>query len=400
MKLTQVETFVVGNPPPSFGGNYFVFVKLVTSDGVVGHGEAYSATFHPSVLSEMIIDVAERTLIGESPFDIERFWRRAYSRGFTQRPDVSLQGVMSALEMACWDIIGKALDQPVYNLLGGRVHERLRTYTYLYPDPGDETDVYLDPALAARRAAEEVERGFTALKFDPAGPYTAMGGHQPSGDRLELSAQFMRSIRESVGDRVDLLFGTHGQFTPSGAIRLAKRLEEFDPLWFEEPTPPDDVAGMARVASQTSIPIAAGERLTTKVEFARLLEAGAVSVCQPDLGRAGGILEGKKIASIAEAHNAQLAPHLYCGPVVGAANIQLAVTSPNFLLLEGIGDWGGIHADLLEKPITWERGYVIPSTAPGLGVVLNEDFARAHPYEGEDLHLSVADGPIDEAETI
>lgn len=399
MKLTEAATFVVGNPPPSFGGRYFVFVKLTTDDGIVGYGEVYAGSFHPVVVASMVRDVADRTLVGESPFDIERFWRRAYSRGFTQRPDVSLQGVMSGLEMACWDIIGKALDQPVYNLLGGRIHERLRTYTYLYPESDDETDVYLDPDLAARRAVEEVERGFTALKFDPAGPYTAMGGHQPSRHRIELSVEFLRKIRSAIGDEADLLFGTHGQFTPSGAIRLASRIEEFDPLWFEEPTPPDDVAGMARVSRQTSIPIAAGERLTTKVEFARLLEAGAVSIVQPNLGRSGGILEGKKIAAIAESHNAQIAPHLYCGPIVGAANIQLATSSPNFLLLEGIRDWGGFHAELLENRIEWERGYVIPPTAPGLGVTLNEEVALAHPYLGDALHLEMADEPIDDADS-
>lgn len=400
MKLTDVETFVVGNPPPSFGGRYFVFLKLVSDEGIVGYGEVYASTFHPRVVTGLIDDVADRTLIGESPFDVERFWRRAYSRGFTQRPDLSLQGVMSGLEMACWDIIGKSLEQPIYNLLGGRVHERLRSYTYLYPEPGDGSDVYSDPDLAAHRAVEEVERGFTALKLDPAGPYTAMGGHQPSLHRLDLSARFLERIREAVGDRADLLFGTHGQFTASGAIRLASRIEQFDPLWLEEPTPPDDLAGMARVARHTKIPIAAGERLTTKVEFARLLEAGAASIVQPNLGRAGGILEGKKIAALAEAHDAQLAPHLYNGPIAGAANIQLAACSPNFLLLEGIRDWGGFHADLLETPVTWEDGYVIPSGAPGLGVALDEEVARAHPYEGDALHLEMADRSIDEADEL
>ncbi len=400
MKLTEVEVFVVDNPPPSFGGRYFVFVKLLTDDGIVGYGEVYAATFSPHVMAAMIQDVAERNLIGESPFAVELFWRRAYSRGFTQRPDVSLQGAMSGLEMACWDIVGKSLGQPIYNLLGGRVHERLRSYTYLYPKPGDATDVYTDPELAAERAVEEVERGFTALKFDPVGPYTAMGGHQPSLDRIELTVEFMRQMRDAVGTRADLLLGTHGQFTASGATRLAALVEPFDPLWFEEPTPPDDVAGMARVARSTSIPIAAGERLTTKIEFARLVESGAVSIVQPNLGRAGGILEGKKIAALAEAHNAQLAPHLYCGPIVGAANIQLAVCSPNFLLLEGIGDWTGFHADLLRTPITWDEGYVIPPVEPGLGVALDEDVARSNPYDGDELHLEMADRPIDEVDPL
>ena len=398
MYISGVETFVVGNPPPSFGGRYFTFVKLTTNDGIVGYGEAYAGTFHPSVVSDMLVDVADRHLIGHSPFDIERFWRRAYGRGFTQRPDASLQGVMSALEMACWDIVGKALDQPVYNLLGGRVHERLRSYTYLYPEPHDTADVYLDPDLAAERAVAEVERGFTAIKFDPAGPYTAMGGHQPSLERIELSVAFCAAIRSAVGTRADILFGTHGQFSPSGAIRLATRLEPYDPLWFEEPTPPDDVAGMAQVARATSIPIATGERLTTKVEFARVLEAGAASILQLNLGRVGGILEAKKVASIGEAHNAQIAPHLYCGPIVGAANVQIATCSPNFLILESIRDWGGFHAELLHRPMPWEGGYVMPPTAPGLGVELDEEVARAHPYTGDDLHLSMADDPIGESD--
>ena len=397
MKVIDVEVLVVANPPPSFGGRYFVFVKVSTSDGIVGYGEAYAATFHPDALAVMIRDVADRHLVGHDPFDVERFWRSAYGRGFTLRPDVSLMGVVSALEMACWDIIGKSVDQPVFKLLGGKVHERLRTYTYLYPDDGDAGDVYEDPVLSAERAAEYVGQGFTAVKFDPAGPYTVMGGHQPSRRRIERSVDFVREIRDAVGDRADILFGTHGQFTASGAIRLASHLEAYDPLWFEEPVPPDDWAGIARVTAGTTIPIAAGERLTTAGEFARLIETG-VRIVQPNLGRAGGILEGKKIASLAAIHNAQLAPHLYCGPIVGAANIQLATCSPNFLILEGIRDWGGFHADLLKTPITWEDGYVTPPNAPGLGVELDENVARAHPYTGAGLHLDMTDRPIDVAD--
>ncbi|MGB8360413.1 MAG: mandelate racemase/muconate lactonizing enzyme family protein, partial [Acidimicrobiia bacterium] len=212
MKIVDVETFVVANPPPSFGGRYFTFVKLTDSEGVIGYGEAYAGTFHPDVVTRMILDVAERHLLGHDPFDIESFWRRAYGRGYTLRPDLTLMGVVSALEMACWDIMGKTLDRPVYKLLGGQLHESLRTYTYLYPEPGDDSNVYEDPVLAARRAAEYVDRGFTAVKFDPAGPYTVMGGHQPSQRRIELSVEFARQIRDAVGSGADLLVGTHGQF--------------------------------------------------------------------------------------------------------------------------------------------------------------------------------------------
>jgi 2-dehydro-3-deoxyphosphogalactonate aldolase len=227
--------------------------------------------------------------------------------------------------MACWDIIGKDVNKPVYDLLGGKVHEKLRSYTYLYPGDGEEEATFFaDPDRSAQRAAEYVEQGFTAIKFDPAGKYTILDPHQPSLDDIALSVEFVRKIREAVGTRADLLFGTHGQFTTAGAIRLARQLEPFDPLWFEEPTPPENPREMARVARQTTIPIATGERLTTKYEFARVLENQAASILQMALGRVGGILEAKKIAGMAETYYAQIAPHLYCGPIEGAANIQIS----------------------------------------------------------------------------
>ena len=243
-------------------------------------------------------------------------------------------------------------------------------------------------AGSAEKATEYLAQGFTALKFDPAGPYSVFDPRQPSLESLALSETFLRTLREAVGDRADLLVGTHGQFTPAGAIRLAKRLEPYDPLWFEEPVPPEAPEQMARVARATSIPIATGERLTTKYEFARVLETGAAAILQMALGRCGGILEAKKIAGMAETHYAQIAPHLYCGPIEGAANIQIAACSPN-LILESIQTWGGFHAEILKKPIQWQDGHVIPPTAPGLGVELNEAVAAAHPYEGEALHLEM-----------
>lgn len=395
MKISDCQTFVVGNPPPHFGGRYFVFVKLTTDDGIDGVGEAYVATFSPHAVASLITDVADRHVMGNEPFAIERMWRNAYGSGYSLRPDVTLMGVMSALEMACWDIIGKSLGQPVYQLLGGRVHDSLRAYTYLYPKPDDATDVYSDPDLAAERAAEEVARGFTAVKFDPAGPYTVFDGRQPGLVDLDRSEEMVRKVREAIGSKADILFGTHGQFTPSGALRLARRIEQYDPLWFEEPTPPENPEEMARVAARTSIPIATGERLTTKYEFARLMEHRAASILQPNLGRVGGILEGKKIAGMAETHYAQIAPHLYSGPILGAANIQLATCTPNFLILEGIQDWSGFHAELLQTPIHWEAGRVIPPAGPGLGVILNEEVALAHPYEGDELHLTPKSEPVD-----
>ncbi len=396
MKIKDVKTFVVGNPPPHFGGRYFIFVKLIADNGIEGIGEVYAATFGPHVVARMIEDVCARHVIGADPFRIEALWRNVYGSGYTQRPDVSLVAVLSGIEIACWDIVGKALDKPVYELLGGRVHERLRSYTYIYPDiaAGDDEGIYADADRSAERAAEYVAQGFTALKFDPAGAYSAFDPRQPSRTALDRSERFAKALREAVGDRADLLFGTHGQFTPAGAVRLARRLEPYDPLWLEEPVPPEMPEEMARVARKTSIPIATGERLTTKYEFARVLQCGAAAILQPALGRVGGLLEAKKIAGMAEAHYAQIAPHLYCGPVEGAANIQLAACSPNFLILEGIECWGGFHAEILRTPVRWEDGHVIPPTAAGLGVELDEAVAAAHPYEGSALHLEMARRPL------
>ena len=394
MKIVGLKTFVVANPPPSFGGRYFVFLKLVSDDGIEGVGEVYAATFGPHVVQQMVADVFERHVLGIDPFHIEALWRRVYGSGYSLRPDISLMGVLSAIEMALWDIVGKAVEKPIYELLGGKVQERLRTYSYIYPEADETEAIYHDAELSARRAAEYVEKGFTAVKFDPAGPYSAFDPRQPSLESLARSEKFVRLLRDAVGDKADLLFGTHGQFTASGAIRLAKRLEPYDPLWLEEPTPPEMPEEMALVARATSIPVATGERLTTKYEFARVLECRAASILQMALGRVGGLLEAKKIAGMAEARYAQIAPHLYCGPIEGAANVQLSACIPNFLILESIQTWGGFHAKILKKPIQWQAGYVIPPSDPGLGVELDEEVALAHPYTGDKLHLEMVDRPV------
>ncbi len=394
MRITDIRTFVVGNPPPHYGGHYWVFVKLTADDGIEGFGEIYCVPFHPQTVARMVEDVGERYVVGSDPFKIERLWRIVYSSGYSQHPDLTLMGVLSGIEMACWDMIGKELNQPIYNLLGGQVHEKLRSYTYIYARESDKTDAYTDPELAAERAAEYVKKGFTAIKFDPVGPYSAFDPRQLSLGALENAERYVEKVREAVGGTCDLLFGTHGQMTTSGAIRLARRLEKFDPLWFEEPVPPENVEEMARVARSTSIPIATGERLATKYEFARVLEKQAASILQMALGRVGGILEAKKIAGMAEAHYAQIAPHLYCGPIEGAANIQIDTCSPNFLIQEGIETWGGFQAEILKEPIRWEDGYVIPPTKPGLGVELNEEVAAKHPYTGTRLHLEALDRPV------
>jgi L-alanine-DL-glutamate epimerase-like enolase superfamily enzyme len=391
VKLADLDVLVVGNPPPGFGGRYFVFVKLVTDDGIAGWGEVYAATVGPEAMRAVIADVFARHMAGENPENVELMFRRAYSAGFSQRPDPTVMGAFSGLEIACWDILGKARGRPVHALWGGRVRDRLRTYTYLYPEPDqDPAAFYSDPDAAAACAARLAAEGFTAVKFDPAGAYAIHGGRQPSLPDLDRSEAFCRTIRAVVGDRADLLIGTHGQFTPAGAIRLARRLAPFDPLWFEEPVPPDLPLDLARVAAASPVPIAAGERLATKAEFAAVLRAGGVGIVQPSVGRVGGLLEARKVAVLAEGFGAQVAPHHYAGPVAWAAAIQLSLSIPNFLVLETIGTGGGFHAKLLKQPLTWEDGYVLPPDGPGLGVEIDEAVARAHAWTGDRLHLEMS----------
>lgn len=298
MKITDVKTWAVENPHPQKGGAYWIFVKLTTDNGIVGYGEVYGVPFAPRVVRQMIEDVASRHVVGRSPFDIETIWRVVYSSAFNQRPDVSIGGVLSGIEIACWDIIGKAVDLPIYNLMGGKVHERLRSYTYLYPamDPEKLTaeDFHGDPDKAPNRLQQYMDMGFTAVGYDPVMPMGSFDPRQLSPGALEGAERFTRNLREVAGDKCDLMIKTHGQMTTSSAIRLARRLEQFDPLWFEEPVPPGNSKEMARVASATTIPIAGGERLVSRFEISQALEVQAIQILQPALSRVGGILEGKK----------------------------------------------------------------------------------------------------------
>ncbi|QPH54598.1 mandelate racemase/muconate lactonizing enzyme family protein [Pontivivens ytuae] len=395
MRLDHAEVHVVANPPPGFGGRYFILVKVVAEGGLHGWGEVYAAAVGPEAMRAVILDVFARHMRGRDVAEVEAMYRAVHSSGFTQRPDPTVMGAFSGLEIACWDIRGKALGEPVHRLLGGRVQERVRAYTYLYPRAGEDAAAfYASPERAAEAAAERADQDFTAVKFDPAGPYTVMGGHQPALYDLERSEAFCAAIRAAVGPRADLLFGTHGQFTPDGAIRIGRRLEPYDPLWFEEPCPPDTLpADLARVARAVRIPVATGERLVTPVEFAAVLRAGAASILQPALGHCGGLWAARKIAVLAEAFGAQIAPHLYAGPVEWAANVQLALACPNFLIAETIGDGTGFQADLLVEPIRVERGHIAPPEAPGLGIDVDEAVLTAHPWDGSQLHLEMQATP-------
>ena len=394
MKLKDLKIIVTCPPPPGWGGRYWILIKLTTDNGISGWGECYAASVGPNAMQTVIKDVFERYFLNESPADVERMFRRTYSSGFTQRPDLTVMGAFSGLEIACWDILGKYYDCPTWQLLGGKVNERVRAYSYLYPlEHHDLNGFWTSPDMAAESAINLIEKGYTAVKFDPAGPYTMRGGHMPAMTDIKLSVDFCKAIREAVGDKSDILFGTHGQFTTSGAIRLGRALEPYSPMWFEEPIPPDNLSEFRKVQNALSIPIATGERLTTKMEFAEVLKSGGASIIQPALGRAGGIWETKKAATIAEVFNAQVAPHLYAGPIEWAANIQLSVSIPNMLIAESIET--AFHDRLINGKIKVEDGYIEVSQEAGLGIEVNETLAEEHPYHGTDLHLMMQDDPCD-----
>ena len=390
MKLADLDIIVTAPPAPGWGGRYWILVKVTSDTGVVGWGECYASSIGPDAMEHVIRDVFGRHMASENPENIELMFRRVYSSGFTQRPDLTVIGAWSGLEMACWDMVGKDRDRPVHALIGGRMNDRIRAYTYLYPQSHHPLPAFwADADMAAESAVAMVEKGYTAVKFDPAGPYTMRGGHMPSMHDISTSVTFCKAIRDAMGNRADLLFGTHGQFSTAGAIRMGQALEPYSPLWYEEPTPPD--ADMGRVCNAVRIPVATGERLTTKSEFAAALRQG-VQILQPALGRAGGIWECKKIAAVAETFNAQMAPHLYAGPIEWAANIQLAASIPNILMAETIET--SFHAALVKNTLTVEGGYIPVPDAPGLGIEVDEALARAHPYTDDGLHLEMQSDPI------
>jgi galactonate dehydratase len=390
MKITGVETFPIEVPPPHKGGTVWLFLRLDTDAGISGYGEVMmlASAFRPRAMATLVEDLVETRLLGHDPYDVERLWETLYARaGYSHYPEQTKVAIISGLETACWDIVGKDVDRPVHRLLGGAVRDRVRTYTYIYPDDEggvDRHEMWTQPDRVAERAAHYADLGFTGVKLDPFGfaptPDQGLGQTVPvqySLAALDTAEAVIRAIREAVGSRCDILVGTHGQMTAAGAIRLARRLEPYDPLWFEEPVPPENMAEMAKVARGCRIPITTGERLTTKYDFARLIEHEAAAIFNLDVGQVGGILESKKIAAMAEAHYLQISPHVWGGPIIAAASVQLGACCPNFLIMESIERFGGLHAELLDEPIEWRDGYVVVPDRPGLGHNLDEEVARS-----------------------
>ena len=380
MKVMDIKTMVVENEPPYRGGRYLLFIQVETDEGITGLGERITGNTYSDRLGDLqsqislINELAGQFVVGENPFNIERIWDRMYSaRHDFRHPSLQATPVLSGIEMALWDIVGKATNQPIYNLLGGMYHEKLRAYAYM-PEGGFREN----PERAGEIAVQLLEEGNTACKLDPFTPLWPIPRDIPLWE-IERAAKIFESIRDAVGNDMEVGIGTHGQLTTYSAIRVADILEPYHPFWFEEPVPLENVEEMARVAAHTSIPIATGERLVTKYEFSNLLEKQAAQIIQLDVGQCGGIMEAKKIASIAEAHYAVIAPHMACGPVAAAAAIQVDTCSPNFLIQEA--NQGPLHKTIFKEPLVFENGFITPPTGPGLGIEFDEDVIKGRIVE-------------------
>ena len=293
------------------------------------------------------------------------------SRHDFRHPSLYATPAMSAIDMALWDIAGKVANQPIYNLLGGKYHEKLRAYAYM--PRGNEFNE--TPKVAGEVARQLLEEGNSACKFDPFMPLYPIPRDIPLPE-IEQAAKIFEAIRNEIGNDLEVGIGTHGQLTTYSAIRVADFLEPYHPFWFEEPVPPENIDEMARVAAHTSIPIATGERLVTKYEFSQVLEKQAAQIIQMDVGQCGGITEAKKIASIAEAHYAVIAPHMYCGPVAAAAAIQIDTCSPNFAIQEA--NQGPLHKKIFKEPLVFTDGFITPPAGPGLGIEFDESVIESH----------------------
>ncbi len=370
MKITEVKTVSV-----FAGWRNWVFVRLDTDEGIHGIGEG-TLEGRAKTVEAAIADLS-RNLVGRDPFDVEDIWQTMYYREAFWIGGPALLTAISSIETALWDIIGKKLGVPVYNLLGGKCRDKLRLYANGWYF-GAAT-----PADFARKALATVKKGYSALKWDPFG--SADRTLSPVQHRQAVAC--VAAVREAVGDDVDLLIEAHGRFNIYTAITLARDLERYNIFFYEEPVPPENFDALAQVTGSVNVPVAAGERCYTKFGYRELLEKRAVHIIQPDVIHAGGLLETKKISAMADAHYIPVAPHNPNGPVAMAASIQLAACIPNFLILEYLVDDVPWRDSVITDGFEIKNGHVSVPTGPGLGIDLVGTECESHPYKPVDLSL-------------
>jgi galactonate dehydratase len=371
MKVTKVDVFLI-----AAAWRNYTFVKIQTDSGLVGWGEA-TLGWKETAVRELILDYGRRYVVGQNPFDIEDLWFRLYQIEHNTGP--VMYSAMAGIEMALWDIAGKACGQPVYNLVGGKVRSRVKAYANgWYSSISDLKEL-------SDKASEVVSRGYKALKFDPFGP----GGREISRSDLEKAVQTVEAVRNAVGDEVDILLEFHGRFSPIMALEAIRAMVPLNPGWCEEPIPAHNNDSMAQVVASSPLRVATGEHTYSRFGFLDLLQRKAAHVIQPDITYAGGFLETKKIAAIAEAHYVSVAPHNCDGPLKTIAGIHLAANIPNFLILETFQDYDvSWREDLTSGTPRVKDGYYDVPTSPGWGIEVNESAFSAHP-EDRDAKLNM-----------
>jgi len=360
VKITSVEPLIV-----DVESRNWLFVTVDTDEGLRGVGEG-SLPGHPRAVAAAVEEYRDY-VVGEDPARIQHLWQLMYRQPFFRSGAVTLSA-MSAIEQALWDIKGKVAGLPVYELLGGRCHDRIKLYAN--GPSGSTLEEYAESGRAL------VAEGYTAMKTGaavPVGPVQGDGIFRRAAERIEV-------LRDAVGHDVEIAFDAHGRFTPAMSIKLARALEPYN-IWFlEEPALPENAKGLAEVARATSIPVATGERLFTKWAFREVLELGGAALLQPDLSHCGGVLEARAIAAMAEVYYRGFAPHNPLGPVNTIVSAHVGMASPNFVALEicrYAPDW---TRGLLSEPLAFRDGYLELSDKPGWGVELDVELCRAHPY--------------------
>jgi len=369
MKITDLRVFQTQG-----GHANWTFVKLYTDGGLTGVGEA-SLERNDEVVVRAL-ETFRDFLVGQDPFQIEYIWNALYKQTFKYGQLIILTA-LGGIEQALWDIKGKALGVPVYELLGGKLRDRLRAYANAWAFQKVVTQMTAadTPETIAENAMKMVEEGFTALKWDP----FREGGQVIPRSEEEFALACVKAVREAVGPSVDILIECHGRFNMHSAVRIAHKLEPYDPFFYEEPIPPDNLDALAALQQSINLPIATGERLYTRWEFRPLLEKNAAQVIQPDICNVGGIWELKKIAAMAEAYYVSVQPHNSNGPLQTVASIHLDASIPNFVFQEFFYPYLEMYNEVLTEPIIYKDGYLEVPTAPGLGTDLREDVIRKRP---------------------
>lgn len=367
MKITDIKVF----PVDCYRTNW-VFVKVYTDEGIDGVGEA-TLEYKEKALIGAVEHIKE-SLVGKDPRQIEKHWHDTYRDAYWRGGPV-LMSALSAVEMALWDILGKSLGVPVYQLLGGKIHEKVRIYVNGWFAGAKEPEEF------AQKAKIAVERGITAMKWDPFGKnYLNI-----SNADLDKALRNIASVREAVGNEVDLLIEGHGRFNIPTGIKIARELEQFKPMLFEEPVPPDNLDALKAVRDKSPVAISAGERLYTRWDYRPMFDKMAADYIQPDISHAGGIMELKKIAAEAESRYIPFAPHNPSGPVANAATLQLAATCPNFEILEIMYSDVEWRSDVCDEALEYNDGYITIPDKPGLGIEIDENACAAHPYQPHTL---------------